>query len=245
MRSIGLKRLSVNQVDGFTLIELLIVIAIILILIAIALPNFMHARIRAKVLQTQADMKSIDTAIHMYANDYPGGFSGRRWGCNNYAWWWDCDLVGTAGSSHGLHGAWVMVLFGNFNPGVRYMGQVLTSPTPYLDKIPIDYFNTAMGATPGAPGGLNTFGYPASAYINITLPEANTGDGVPWGVWWQQFMMNEHPHLKNNFFFHLNSSGPDYLWWSMTHGGDKLYSPTNGTMSDGDLWRFSSGVTVP
>ncbi|MBE7490114.1 prepilin-type N-terminal cleavage/methylation domain-containing protein [bacterium] len=35
--------------SGFTLIELLIVIAIILILISIALPNFLEAQLRAKV----------------------------------------------------------------------------------------------------------------------------------------------------------------------------------------------------
>ncbi|MBW7937580.1 MAG: prepilin-type N-terminal cleavage/methylation domain-containing protein, partial [Candidatus Omnitrophica bacterium] len=35
---------------GFTLIELLIVIAIILILISIALPNFLEAQMRAKVV---------------------------------------------------------------------------------------------------------------------------------------------------------------------------------------------------
>jgi len=39
---------------GFTLIELLIVIAIILILIAIALPNFLEAQIRARMTRAKA-----------------------------------------------------------------------------------------------------------------------------------------------------------------------------------------------
>ena len=47
---------------GFTLIELLIVIAIILILIAIALPNFLEAQIRAKVVNSTAEMKSLESA---------------------------------------------------------------------------------------------------------------------------------------------------------------------------------------
>jgi len=232
---------------GFTLIELLIVIAIILILIAIALPNFMNARIRAKVLQTKADMKAVSEAIHLYANDYPGGFSGRKWGCNNYAWWWDCDYIAAEGSVpyHGIHTAWVMIHFGNFNPGVRYMGQVLTSPTPYLESCPLDYFNTAMGDHPNAPGSHRTFGYPASFYINLMLPEANDGYGRPWVEWWKESMMNDYPHLKNNFFFYMESAGPDYLWRSMVSGDEQLYSPTNGIRSDGDIWYFSSGVSVP
>jgi prepilin-type N-terminal cleavage/methylation domain-containing protein len=48
---------------GFTLIELLIVIAIILILIAIALPNFLEAQIRAKTAKAYGEMRSLATAI--------------------------------------------------------------------------------------------------------------------------------------------------------------------------------------
>jgi len=44
---------------GFTLIELLIVIAIILILIGIALPNFLSAQTRAKVTKVTGDMRSV------------------------------------------------------------------------------------------------------------------------------------------------------------------------------------------
>ncbi|MCA9430219.1 MAG: prepilin-type N-terminal cleavage/methylation domain-containing protein, partial [Candidatus Omnitrophica bacterium] len=48
---------------GFTLIELLIVIAIILILIAIALPNFLAAQSRAKVVRERSDIRTLATAI--------------------------------------------------------------------------------------------------------------------------------------------------------------------------------------
>src|SRR5437763_4266002 len=59
---------------GFTLIELLIVVAIIAILAAIAVPNFLEAQTRAKVSRVKSDERSIATAIESYAvdnNHYP------------------------------------------------------------------------------------------------------------------------------------------------------------------------------
>jgi type II secretion system protein G len=55
---------------GFTLIELLIVIAIILILIAIALPNFLAAQIRSKVARAKSDLRTYATAEESYRLDF-------------------------------------------------------------------------------------------------------------------------------------------------------------------------------
>ena len=55
---------------GFTLIELLIVVAIIGILAAIAVPNFLNAQIRAKVSKVQADFRSLATAIESYRLEF-------------------------------------------------------------------------------------------------------------------------------------------------------------------------------
>ena len=55
---------------GFTLIELLIVIAIILILIAIALPNFLAAQLRARVVRLRGDMRALATAQEAYYTDW-------------------------------------------------------------------------------------------------------------------------------------------------------------------------------
>ena len=63
---------------GFTLIELLIVVAIIGIIAAIAIPNLLNAIDRGKQKRTMADMRSIGTAIESYAVDnnfYPKNMS--------------------------------------------------------------------------------------------------------------------------------------------------------------------------
>lgn len=52
--------------SAFTLIELLIVIAIILILIAIALPNFLEAQIRARVTKARGEIRSLVIAMESY-----------------------------------------------------------------------------------------------------------------------------------------------------------------------------------
>jgi type II secretion system protein G len=62
---------------AFTLIELLIVVGIIAILAMIALPNFLEAQTRAKVSRTKSDMRTIVTALEVYAvdhNHYPPNY---------------------------------------------------------------------------------------------------------------------------------------------------------------------------
>lgn len=54
---------------GFTLIELLIVVAIIGILAAIAVPNFLNAQLRAKVARVVSDMKAVAMAEEQYRMD--------------------------------------------------------------------------------------------------------------------------------------------------------------------------------
>ncbi len=56
---------------GFSLIELLIVVAIILIIAAIAIPNLLRARIAANESSAAASLRTIGTAEVSYYTSYP------------------------------------------------------------------------------------------------------------------------------------------------------------------------------
>jgi type IV pilus assembly protein PilA len=61
----------VPKQNGFSLIELLIVVAIILIIAAIAIPNLMRARMSANDSSAMASVRTINTAEIAYRDTYP------------------------------------------------------------------------------------------------------------------------------------------------------------------------------
>lgn len=81
------------RIRAFTLIELLIVVAIIAILAAIAVPNFLEAQVRAKVTRAKADMRTLATALESYAvdnnNKYPFDIDSRGYP------WYITDILST------------------------------------------------------------------------------------------------------------------------------------------------------
>jgi len=64
------KRPISRAVRAFTIIEVLLVMAIIAILVAVAIPNLIHAQMRAKVSRAKTDLRTLASALEAYAVDY-------------------------------------------------------------------------------------------------------------------------------------------------------------------------------
>ncbi|RJP34129.1 MAG: prepilin-type N-terminal cleavage/methylation domain-containing protein [Candidatus Omnitrophota bacterium] len=138
-----------NKGQSFTLIELLIVVAIIGILAAIAVPNFRNAHMRALVARVQADFRSLANAVESYKVDqgiFP--FDG-----NDYP-----ELT-----------------LEKFNQ--RAVQQVLTTPISYIDHIPLDPFHVEM-EEPDATMTI-LFPHPPFPYLYFTYYGYDTHRGNP------------------------------------------------------------------
>jgi prepilin-type N-terminal cleavage/methylation domain-containing protein len=74
---------------GFSLIELLIVVAIILIIAAIAIPNLMRARIAANQASELSNLRTVTTASVVYSSTYGNWLSS---GLAHLWWSWSAQL---------------------------------------------------------------------------------------------------------------------------------------------------------
>lgn len=146
-----------TRLKGFTLIELLIVVAIIGILAAIAVPNFLNAQVRAKVSRVQSEHRSVTNALESFNID-----NGQYPPLN----WFDRAISRQCRGSTDLSCARIE----NRRPFRKYH---LTTPISYIATIPFDPFR--------GDGGSDDYQYGSDgiSYYIITSygPDGTDGSG--------------------------------------------------------------------
>lgn len=203
---------------AFTLIELLIVVAIIAILAAIALPNFLEAQTRSKVSRCKSDMRSLASALEAYYVD------------------WNSYTRRAGGADPDNPQGWQML-----TTPVAYITSVPQDPFG-LARRPADnalrgmLYELGVGAlgignagTPTNPG----VGFPSDTYYVAGYGPDKLDDTVAKG--------NANPPTQWTW------NAASYPWEDAaqvnTAAGAAeavglVYDPTNGTISRGDLLRF-------
>ncbi len=195
--------------QAFTLIELLIVVAIIAILAAIAVPNFLEAQTRAKVTRVKSDMKSVVTAYEIFRTDTG------TWLID----FWDDDTA---------QGQQRLKDFGTRQARDQRGGTAgvfvpLTTPVAYMNTIPVDPFITVPPET-AQFGGFVAGDQPPPWTFMYADDETGDCKGAKPGNW---------TYLKLGQYA-LTSAGPDKTY-GHNSGDYEVYDATNGTRSKGEI----------
>jgi type II secretion system protein G len=215
---------SAAQTKAFTLIELLIVVAIIAILAAIAVPNFLEAQTRAKVSRVRADMRSLSTAMEAYAVDN-----------NRYPIPSDTD-------GNFIPDPVTATLVNPFETRVPIL---ITTPIAYISSRPDDPF------AQGRAFENRLYHTVIREYVNIRDQNA---PAFNWAFIYTRFFrqLTGRPAPQPIEYFFV-SWGPDRKHDAdvphvvapvgpHVHGRAAVYDPTNGTISGGDIIFFGPGI---
>lgn len=204
--------------SAFTLIELLIVVAIIAILAAIAVPNFLEAQTRSRVSRAMNDLRTISVAMESYRIDN-----------NSYI----ASDVDSPLPGHGSYSA--------------ADRRLLTTPISYCSSVPSDIFQIIAGrSAPGyriyalsyGPSTVNTVGY---------VSHYNVYPYTAWMTWsyGPDLVTNCGGYMSLPYIIANEGANPPYVgvdqsgnWITSGHSYRGLrYDSTNGTVSYGDIYR--------
>lgn len=232
---------------GFTLIELLIVVAIIAILAAIAVPNFLEAQTRAKVARVHADLRTLATGIEAYRvdnNSYPEGTDNPTR--------YDPAIVEFLGPlAPGYY-----TFRTRTDGGAPFAGAggfaTLTTPVAYVSQVLFDPFAAQVG------GNLTYCYRDAKGTKNFYILTSFGPDGDvlrPGGIGSDSLspfstrMDGNSPARMGDIneravIHYVENTNPAIVTAVNAWGGlraalsDLAYDPTNGTVSEGDIYRI-------
>lgn len=206
---------------AFTLIELLIVVAIIAILAAIAVPNFLEAQVRSKVSRAKADMRTLATATEAYAVDYnkypiPSDEDGGQiFALTSPKPDWPETRVSTLITTP------IAYITSRLNE--PFGGQGAENPQFHFASVEyIEWVETV--------GGHRQLSHEAEEFYEYL--EELTGRDLQTV---RYFMLSHGPDLDHDFHGHDHSRDEE-------EGEPALYDPTNGTISNGDILYFGPGL---
>ncbi len=239
---------------AFTLIELLIVVAIIAILAAIAVPNFLEAQTRSKVARAKADMRTIATAAESYRvdnNRYPEGTDNP----NNYP-----ERIGDFLNPYGLASGYYT--FRTRSAGGAVVGRDfanITTPIAYITTVPTDPFaDKAAGFltycyrnAKDLNNGwvLTSFGPDSDMLESNGKAGAGTQNTNPFSTQSDTGSPARLGDVNEREVIHfLEGTKPALVGALAPYGSlqsalaDLTYDPTNGTVSDGDIVYLGAGT---
>jgi len=223
---------------GFTLIELLIVVAIIAILAAIAVPNFLEAQTRSKVARVRADHRSMATGIETYFldnNQYPAFHADTGGGPTN-------AVIVDAGLPNYTSVNTRSFAIDDNNDADRLNS--ITTPISYLSSYPADPFADTRGLSfryYSTPQGFIVGSYGPDADEGSTAGDGDLGWGDSAGNYNTQTGGIETVYDPTNTLdgdpnvdFRTTLIVGDVATGNAAH----TYDSTNGTISPGDVWRI-------
>jgi prepilin-type N-terminal cleavage/methylation domain-containing protein len=215
-----------QRTRAFTLIELLIVVAIIAILAAIAVPNFLEAQVRSKVSRAQGDLRTIATGLESYKVDW-----------NRYPADWVVNPAVAGDEDLGTQLMCEGFLPPRLSTPVAYLSSVsIADPFFQPGGIPVTPLNWPVAnlfyqSTEHSMRAAGSTVFPGSANVPEYVrqqPQASFAQAKTAAGWGNGFPWHEHYGM-----WKAGSVGPDRRY----NGGSNIYDATNGTISRGDIYR--------